>query len=361
MTSDFFAQEQALSEQVKSAVAEKQSVEIVGGGTRPWIGRDVSCDTRLSTTALSGVLSYEPSELVLRVGAGTPISEITEVLNQQSQMLAFEPHCIGAKKASTIGGALASSMSGAARPWLGGVSDHVLGLGLINGRGDALRFGGQVMKNVAGYDVSRAMVGSLGCFGVITEVSLKVLPKPLGERYVIQKSGLSEALNLGALLDRTMTMRTGLAWKDGHVHVRLSGSPEAIKCVCAEHQLEASDEIDPFWSQLNNLTLPIFEHGNEPLWRIVAPKYSDLSKVFDAGRLLMDWAGGQYWVRASRDEMQNSIPVLKALGAHCYSWSVGDMYTLEALPSGVLGLHVSLKRAFDPDGIFNIGRMSEAF
>ena len=358
----FHEQERLASERVRYAVEHGERLRIVGGDSRNFVGRSTETDETISSLRFSGVLSYEPSELVLRVGAGTRIADIQTVLAEQNQCLAFEPHCLG-DGASTIGGAIASAMAGAARPWQGGVKDHVLGLGLINGKGDILKFGGQVMKNVAGYDVSRAMVGSLGCMGLMTELSLKVLPVAAQQFFVQKPCGLQEALELAAKLDAGMTMRNGFAWSEGMAHIRFAGPEEAVAEVFQGFALDAhACKTDLLWDELSRMSHSIFAgDASMKLWRIVAPKYTDLSEVFLGKPLLMNWAGGEYFVRSSDEVMQRIKDKLAALGAHAYSYHLDQTYVLQGLSPAVERLHSALKQAFDPNGVFNPGRMSEAF
>jgi glycolate oxidase FAD binding subunit len=238
-----------------------------------------------------------------------------------------------------------------------------LGLGLINGKGDTLKFGGQVMKNVAGYDVSRAMVGSLGCMGLITELSLKVLPVATQQFFVQKPCGLQEAIELAAKLDEGMTMRNGFAWFDGVAHIRFAGPEEAVSEVFKGFALEAyACKSEVIWDELSKMSYGIFS-GDESLklWRIVTPKYTDLSGLFDGKPLLMNWAGGEYFVRSSDEEMQRIKDKLGVLGAHAYSYHPDQTYVLQGLSPTVERLHSALKQAFDPHGVFNLGRMSEAF
>lgn len=410
---DLAALESDLAAQVRNATREGETLTIVGGNTRGWVGRNVagqgkavpSSEKCICSRDLSGVISYEPSELVLRVGAGTCISDLSQLLGEQGQYLAFEPHVLGVDSASTVGGALATAMAGSSRPWNGGVKDHVLGMGVINGKAEVLRFGGQVMKNVAGYDVSRAMVGGLGCFGMITEVSLKVLPVPVQYRYVAHECDLSAALELAQRLDQGMNLCSGFAWFGGVAHIRLAGADQALTEVCQRFGFsslivrESDCAGAEFWRGLNSLNHPFFQAlpggsaledtslAGSPLmgspsmgrvesqtenqrdnvrpevgvWRIVAPAYTNLSDLFDLDDVLVDWAGAQYFVRARYDEMRPIQAQLDARHVHCYSMSHDDIYTLAPMPSVIEGLHVSLKKAFDPNGVFNLGRMAEAF
>lgn len=358
----FHEQEQQAAERIRSAVEKGERLRIAGGDSRTFLGRSIEADDTLSSLPFSGILSYEPSELVLRVGAGTRVSDIQNLLAEQNQCLAFEPHCLN-DGASTIGGSIASAMAGAARPWQGGVKDHVLGLGLINGKGDILKFGGQVMKNVAGYDVSRAMVGSLGCMGLMTELSLKVLPVAAHQFFVQKPCGLQEALELAAKLDEGMTMRNGFAWSEGMAHIRFAGPEEAVFEVFKGFALDAyALKSDGLWDQLSKMSHGIFSgDGSLKLWRIVAPKYTNLSGLFDGKPLLMNWAGGEYFVRSSDEAMHRIKSELGELGAHAYSYHLDQTYVLQGLSPAVERLHIALKQAFDPHGVFNPGRMSEAF
>ena len=358
----FVDQERLASERIKRAAESKATLFITGGQTRGFLGRATLADDTISSHPFSGVLSYEPSELVLRVGAGTKVCDIQAMLAEKQQCLAFEPHSLGDGR-STIGGAVATAMAGAGRPWQGGVKDHVLGLGLINGEGDILKFGGQVMKNVAGYDVSRAMVGSLGCMGLITELSLKVLPIPASECHVQLPCSLRDAMKLAAQLDQGMTMRNGFAWYNGLAHLRFAGSAEAIADVL--HQFNLSELVvdrDALWELLTTMTHPVFlEDEGLKLWRVVCPKYTDLSEIFADDALLMNWAGGEYFVRAKEADMRQNAAIFGRLGAHCYSLSGDNIYVLGGLSPTIERLHVSLKKAFDPQQVLNAGRMSEAF
>lgn len=370
---DFADAESMLSRKIKEAELAESGVYIAGGGTRPFVGRSKSASSHLQclgTEALQGVLSYEPSELVVRIGAGTKIADLKSLLEDNNQRLAFEPHDINHAGQSTIGGALACNMAGAARPWMGGVKDHVLGLGLINGLGQKLNFGGQVMKNVAGYDVSRMMTGSLGCFGLITDVSLKVLPMSNANMYLSGACDLTRAIELACQLDKGMNSVSGLAWYEGYVYLRLSGVQPALESVA--HTLNASgfelsESTTPheIWGILNTQNGGVFDEelarDDARLWRVSAPKYSDLSSVLDASPYLMNWAGAEYWVRASVDAMSSFLPALQEMQAQVYSWSCDEMYTLEPMSLLTQRLHMNLKNAFDPHSVFSAKRMSEHF
>ena len=363
----FNEQEEQAAKRIRQTVEDKRTLFIEGGGTRAFLGRTISTEDVISTKPFSGVVSYEPSELVLRVGAGTKVKDIQAMLAEHNQCLAFEPHAFGNNDeesyGSTIGGAIASAMAGSARPWQGGVKDHVLGLGLINGSGDILKFGGQVMKNVAGYDVSRAMVGSLGCMGLITELSLKVLPVQPYQCLVQMPCKLGAALALSSKLDQSMTMRTGFAWYKDLAHIRFSGPEEAVAEVLVRFGLsEYVVESDGIWASLTRMTHSIFDVAeSRKLWRVVTPKYTSLNGIFSGMPMLMNWAGAEYFIQASDADIGQKADQLRKLGAHVYSLNVDQCYVLQGLSPTVERLHVALKRAFDPHGVLNVGRMSEAF
>ncbi|MCW8884815.1 MAG: glycolate oxidase subunit GlcE, partial [Motiliproteus sp.] len=283
----------ALQEQVISARSEGRKIAIVGGGSKAFMGRQIEAEP-LALAEHRGIISYHPVELVLRVRAGTPLTEIIAALDEQDQMLAFDPPQFG--PTSTIGGTLACNQSGPGRPWQGSVRDHVLGIQLINGLGEHLRFGGQVMKNVAGYDVSRLMAGSMGTLGVITEISLKVLPKPAMELTLVEEMDAYraiEVMNQRAGLPKPMT---AACWSQGKLYTRLAGAASAVDATANHWSGQPLEEAEQFWQQLRDQQLFYFT-GDKPLWRFSvgsAAENPDLD-----GSWLIDWGGSQRWLRAS--------------------------------------------------------------
>ena len=218
-------QVQAWSERIREASAQGRALRIRGGGTKDFYGRPVAGEV-LDTTAHAGVVSYEPSELVVTVRAGTRLADVEALLAGSGQMLAFEPPHFGA--GGTVGGCVAAGLAGPRRATAGGVRDFVLGAKLIDGRGDVLKFGGEVMKNVAGYDVSRFLAGSLGTLGLIVELSLKVLPRPVAEatlRFALDEATALHRLNQWAGQPLPLSAS---AWQDGVLHLRLSGAGAAV-------------------------------------------------------------------------------------------------------------------------------------
>ncbi|MFC6669826.1 glycolate oxidase subunit GlcE [Marinobacterium aestuariivivens] len=243
-----------------------------------------------------GILSYEPVELVLTARAGTPLSEIAAALDEQGQMLSFEPPLFGGQ--ATLGGTLACNQSGPARPWWGSVRDQVLGIRLINGLGEQLRFGGQVMKNVAGYDVSRLQAGAMGTLGVITEVSLKVLPRPAATVTLVCEADLAEAVRLMNERAGEPKPLSAACWHDGRLYLRLSGARTAVDATVRQWGGERLEDDQAFWQALRDQRLGFFDE-DRPLWRFSIRSSADPLPL--DGDWLIDWGGAQRWYRGDSD------------------------------------------------------------
>ncbi len=341
-----------LSEQVKQACATQTPLQIRGGGSKAFYGRQ--CDGEpLSVSEHSGILSYEPSELVIHARAGTKLAEIEQVLAENRQMLAFEPPHFADN--STLGGAVAAGLSGPRRPFAGAARDFVLGTGLINGTGEHLNFGGQVMKNVAGYDLSRLMAGALGTLGVLTDVSLKVLPKPDVEYTLAQVCSQAEAIaRLAEWLNQPLPI-SAACWHDDHLYLRLSGSECATRQ--AQHRLGDNllEQRAGFWRSLRDHTHAFFRE-DKPLWRVsVAPATPPLALP---GEWLLDWAGAQRWLFSDADAA-HVRKIVADLGGHATLFRNGNAYAdvFQPLSTGLFALHKRLKAALDPAGILNPGRL----
>ncbi|MGD8811699.1 MAG: glycolate oxidase subunit GlcE, partial [Thioalkalispiraceae bacterium] len=216
---------ETIQAQVAEAVNNHQPLRIEGGNSKAFYGRELTGET-LSLAEHSGIIDYEPAELVITARGGTPLAEIEAALAAQNQMLAFEPPAFG--KRATLGGTIACGFSGNRRPYAGAARDYVLGCKLINGHAETLSFGGQVMKNVAGYDVSRLMTGAMGTLGVLLEVSLKVLPSPAREVTLVQQLSVEQALlKMNQLAGQSIPLSAGVYY-DGHLYLRLSGAEQAV-------------------------------------------------------------------------------------------------------------------------------------
>jgi len=343
-------QSKSLQTQVLAAINQQSPLTIKGGGSKSFYGYPPSSDLdRLNVSGHRGVIDYEPAELVLRVRAGTPLSEINQLLAENNQLLPFEPPDFESK--ATIGGVIASGLSGPRRPYAGSARDFVLGVCLITGRGDILEFGGQVMKNVAGYDVSRLLTGSLGTLGVILDVSLKVLPAPEVETTRAIAVSRQEFQALLQSMQRKMPI-SAAAFEDGYLNVRLSGSEAAVNA--AVQKIDGDETDKSYWDNLN--TLACFSEFRY-LWRVsVAPA----SQLFLEDATVIDWGGGIRWLA---DPACDPRQALAGKDGHATLMKFDEESLLsgieifQALTEPLLSIHQKLKQQFDPVGIFNPGRM----
>ncbi|WP_124949136.1 glycolate oxidase subunit GlcE [Sulfuriferula thiophila] len=343
-----------LQQQVQAAYADKTPLNIVGGNSKAFYGRQIS-GSRLDMSGHRGIISYEPTELVLTARAGTPLVEIEQALATQGQMLAFEPPHWG--PGATLGGTVACNLSGPRRPYAGSARDFVLGCRVINGKGELLKFGAEVMKNVAGYDAARLMTGALGTLGVLLDISLKVLPAPQQDLTLIQSCTLAEALNRMNRLAAQPLPLSASAWVDGHLYLRFSGADSAVAAVKAREAGDVLADAAAFWHSLRELNLPFFA-GTEKLWRIALPQTAAQPEL--PGDWLVEWGGAQRWLRstAAEDDVRTQVA---GLGGHAALIHGGDRAgtVFQPLPAGLWQLHQRLKLAFDPAGILNPGRMYE--
>lgn len=341
-----------LRERVVQAIAEGDPLELRGGGSKRFYGRE-AMGTPLALDGHRGVINYEPKELVLTARAGTPLTELEMLLAEQGQMLAFEPPHFGSS--ATLGGAIACGLSGPRRPYAGSARDFVLGVRIINGRGEVLRFGGEVMKNVAGYDVSRLMTGAVGTLGLILEVSLKVLPCPEKEITLVQDRRPDEAIRIMNEW-AAKPMPLSAACYDGlNLYVRLSGTPTAV---AAGHGRIGGDrwaDGAAFWQDLREQQHGFFSSG-KPVWRLSLPSHTlhlDLP-----GKQFIDWGGAQRWLVSDAGTQRIRKAAVRA-GGHAMLFRGGEAgdEVFHPLPESLSILHQNLKHSFDPDGIFNPGRL----
>jgi glycolate oxidase FAD binding subunit len=365
MTTDPFSGIAAqFGERIRAASAANSPLRIRGGGTKDWYGQALRGEA-LDTRAYHGIVAYEPTELVVTARCGTPLAEIEALLARHNQMLAFEPPRFGA--ASTIGGVVASALSGPRRASAGAVRDFVLGAVLMDGRGEALRFGGQVMKNVAGYDVSRLLAGSLGTLGLILEVSLKVLPVPLREASLrFEMSEIDALARLNEWAGQPLPISAS-CWHQGILSLRLSGAEAAV--IAAQRKLGgaalAADDADAFWTSLRDQTHAYFnlDFNGGSVWRLSVP--SAASAIILRGEQLIEWGGAQRWLKVSDDggdAIERAAGIRRsvaATGGHATLFRSADksVGAFHPLAPAVMGIHDRLKQSFDPAGIFNPGRM----
>lgn len=341
----------ALVEQVRTATARGTPLRIVGGDTKRFYGRPVD-GVPLETRAHAGILRHDPAELVLTARAGTPLAEVEAALAGAGQRLPFEPPHFGAQ--ATLGGVVASGLAGPARAWAGPLRDFVLGVRVLTGDGRVLRFGGEVMKNVAGYDVARLMAGSLGILGVLLDVSLKVLPRPAGERTLVL--GMDEAAALARLaeLARGALPLTASCWVGGRLWLRFEGSPATLDEVERRVGGAAAADAATFWESLRGQTHEFFA-GDRPLWRCTLPPLAPPLAI--EGAPLVEWNGLQRWYRCPPGV--TAFEAAHAAGGHATLFRhAGDAaQPFPPLPAPLLRLHRALKHEFDPAGILNPGRL----
>jgi glycolate oxidase FAD binding subunit len=343
---------QQFKQTILAAGSARQGLRIRGGGSKDWYGQDPQGEL-LDTRAYSGVVAYDPTELVITVRAGTPLAEVEAVLAQQNQALAFEPPHFGA--GATVGGMVACGMSGPRRAAVGAVRDFVLGAVIMDGKGEELHFGGQVMKNVAGYDVSRMLAGSLGTLGLLLEVSLKVLPKPYAEATLRLEMSEEEAIRRLNVWGGQPLPISASAWCEGALVLRLSGAKAAI---VAAQQTIGGEEIDgeDFWLALREQSNEFFTQANV-LWRLSLPS---TTAPLALGEQLIEWGGAQRWLRTDADADVAAIRAAAVqAGGHATLFRGGDksVGVFQPLAPAVARIHQNMKNAFDPDGIFNPGRM----
>ena len=342
-----------IAAQVGDAAGRGRALYIQGGGSkRALLGRECPAPV-LDVSGHSGITDYQPSELVLTARAGTPLTKLQAVLAEQGQELPFDPPLFDGR--ATLGGTLACNLSGPARPWSGSARDLVLGVQLINGSGELLRFGGKVMKNVAGYDVSRLQAGALGTLGVLSEISLKVLPR--AEHSVTLAYEMPAGAALTAMNRRAATAAplSGACWQAGKLYLRLAGEPGAVTHTARKWGGEEVADGDEFWRQLRELRLPFFA-GDAPLWRLSVKSTAPLAMTPEP--ILIDWCGAQRWLRG---EFQLEV-LQQRTAAACGNATLvrGGDRTAEVrpLPDPVSRrLQQRLKHSFDPRGIFNPGRL----
>jgi len=380
----------AYSERIREAASRHQPLRVRGGGTKDFYGQDLQ-GAVLDTRDYQGVLSYEPSELVVTVCAGTPLAEVEALLAQHGQCLAFEPPHFATEGAqATVGGMVAAGLAGPARASVGSVRDFVLGVRMFNGKGEDLRFGGQVMKNVAGYDVSRLMAGSLGTLGLITEVSLKVLPvAPAHATLACLGVSQQDALDLLNRWGGQPLPLNASAWvhdttaepAQDALYVRLRGAHAAVQAAIVRMQAdvralgaqvmhvdEGEIDVDADWRASGEQTLPFFAQPPSPeacLWRLSVPQTTPALEVPRAwGSPYIEWHGAQRWYWAPASAAGAMRHAAHHAGGHATLWRCSQAHGLADKSVGVfapldtvqLRIQRALKQEFDPAGIFGPGR-----
>ena len=331
-----------LTERIAAARARGGKLAIFGSRSKSWCLANAEGEL-LAVLGHSGILDYRPEELVVTARAGTPLTQLTELLRQHGQYLSFEPPVVGG--GGTLGGAVASGLAGPGRPWRGSVRDSVLGVEMLNGLGERLIFGGQVMKNVAGYDLSRLQAGACGTLGVLLSVSLRLLPLPEVEETRVLELTAPASQEMVRGWARTSLPVTATCHQDERLYVRLSGPQSLVRGAAAGLGGERAANAS-IWASLRDRALPCFERrstsSTKKLWEVLCPPAAPLPP----GEYLVEWAGARRWW--STDEPDRKV--------QAYAAAIGGR-ALPAYGGPVLDGAVArrLKRAFDPDNILNPG------
>ncbi|MEK8026380.1 glycolate oxidase subunit GlcE [Ideonella sp. BYS139W] len=351
--------------QVRAAQADRQPLQICGGGSKAFYGETPRPDLRpLDVRGLRGISRHEPTELVVTVRAGTSLAELEATLAAHGQWLPFEPPHYGVDpRQGTVGGMVAAGLAGPARATAGGVRDYVLGASVLNGRGQLLSFGGQVMKNVAGYDIARLLPGSLGVLGVICEVSLKVLPMPPASCTL--RFELDELASLKRL-QRWGTQPlpvSASAWWNGMLVVRLAGAVAAVEAARAQF---GGEEVDAplardFWQGLRDQRDEFFINAQQAiavgatLWRLSVPQSAPAAEL--PGEHLIEWGGAQRWCVTTAPATKVR-EIAQRLRGHATAFrGQREPGVFAPLPGPQAEIQRRLKAEFDPDGLFNPGRL----
>ncbi|MBY0411368.1 MAG: glycolate oxidase subunit GlcE [Burkholderiaceae bacterium] len=381
-----------IAERVRAAAADQTPLRIRGGGTKDFYGLSLQGEV-LDTRVLSGILSYEPSELVVTVRAGTPLAELEAALAEHGQCLPFEPPHFarnagdGVALGATVGGMVAAGLSGPARASVGAVRDYMLGVTLLNGRAELLTFGGQVMKNVAGYDVSRLMVGAWGTLGLLTEVSIKVLPVPPAEATLRFDCNQADALRkLHAWGGQPLPLNAscwlpgeGAGLGTGTLTVRLRGAVAAVDAACKtmggvridNAHPEAAAAVAADWAACREQTLPWFaartQQPGNALWRLSVPATAPVLALPAGAQPLVEWHGALRWVQAPESAGDALRKAARDVGGSASVFVAASVYESSAssgfdLQSKALEqIHARLQQSFDPAGIFNPGRIARGW
>jgi glycolate oxidase FAD binding subunit len=369
-----------IAERVRAAAADQTPLRIRGGGTKDFHGLALHGEV-LDTRGLRGIVSYEPSELVVTVRAGTPLAELEAALAERGQCLPFEPPHFAKTPAdaATVGGMVAAGLSGPARASVGAVRDYLLGVTLLNGKAELLTFGGQVMKNVAGYDVSRLMAGAWGTLGLLTEVSLKVLPVAPGEA-TLRFEGINQADALRKLhawggqplpLNASCWVQNGGV---GTLYVRLRGAVAAVEAACKTMggtRMDDNAAVAADWAACREQTLPWFadraQRPDHALWRLSVPATAPVLALPEGAEPLVEWHGALRWVQAPESAGETLRAAARAVGGGASVFvaastgGAGARGLFDLQSAALEQIHARLKHSFDPAGIFNPGRVARAW
>lgn len=343
---------QDAQERIRQAALDRRVLRVRGSGSKDFYGNAGNGDA-LDTRPWQGVVEYQPRELTITARAGTPLAEIEQLLGEHRQMLPFEPPHFGG--GATLGGCVAAGLAGPRRPHAGAVRDAVLGIELLDGRAQLLRFGGKVIKNVAGYDVSRLLVGSMGTLGVLTEVSLKLLPRPECECTQVLEMEQGQAIYTMNRMAAQPLPLSATAWRDGALFVRLSGAASALEVAVQQVGGEQLADDAQFWLALREQTLA--EFAARPLWRLSVPPTTPVLLL--PGTPLVEWGGGVRWYAGLDVDAAQIRDVARQVGGHATLFRAEGVLeqAFAPLPEPLAQLHQRIRHALDPHGVFDTGRL----
>lgn len=356
MTINQHDSKQEITSQVQDAFQLNKILNISAGNTKQFYGRAIDAET-LSLAEHSGIIEYEPSELYITARSGTKLNDIERIIKAENQIIPCEPPHFGAN--ATLGGMIASGLSGPRRATAGAIRDCMLGTEIINGKGENLKFGGKVMKNVAGYDVSRLMCGALGTLGVLMTATLRLLPEPETEQTIVLSCSAEEAIKKMNTWAST-SMPISANYYDGkNLYLRLSGSSTAVQTCINNIGGDKTNDNNAFWNDVKEQTTDFFRM-NVPIWRIsVAP---NTAPIDISGACVMEWNGGLRW-HATEENADSIRRKVEQVGGHATVFRQVNIETstienvFHPLPQTSLNLHQKLKQVFDPAGILNPGKM----
>jgi len=343
---------QELQAQVLNAYKNKTALNIQAGNSKLFYGNKITAQP-LDVSQHQGVISYEPTELVITARAGTRLIDIEKTLDDNNQMLAFEPPSFS--DSATLGGTIAGNFSGPRRAYSGAARDFVLGCNIINGKAEALSFGGQVMKNVAGYDASRLMCGAMGGLGVILDISLKVLPKPETQITLSHQCSIYQATkNIHQWIKKSLPISASYFLNE-QLYIRLSGNNSSVASAKNIIGGELLTENESFWTAIKNQKTDFF-NSDKPLWRLSLA--SNTTELKLAGDTLYEWSGALRWLSSdeSPEKIRQTLDVVNGQ-ATCFKNNKINSDPFHPLNTGLFNIHKRLKNAFDPENILNPKRM----
>jgi glycolate oxidase FAD binding subunit len=351
-----------LGERIRAAAAARSPLVVRGGGTKDFYGQPTAGAT-LDVTGCAGIVDHDPTELVITARAGTRLADIDGALAAAGQMLACEPPRFGA--GATLGGLVATGLSGPRRPWGGAVRDIVLGVRVLDGKGEDLTFGGRVMKNVAGFDVPRLMVGALGTLGVLTEISLKCVPLPKVEATRVLECSADDAIRTTNEWGGKPLPVSAVCHHAGRLAVRLSGAAPAVEAAAKKIGGTAMADGNAFWEGVREQTHPFFaaaRAAGAPLWRLSVKATAPHANL--GGEQLIEWNGALRWLAAGDATDAARVRAwAQGNGGHATLFRAADKSAgvFHPLPEPLHALHRRLKATFDPVGILNFGRLYPDF